>query len=190
VYVPLADGRVVALALATGDPIWERKLGGSAADVLALEDRLFVGSKDNFFYCLDSAKGKVKWRWRTGGDIAGAAVVDESRVYFLSLDNVLRALQRGNGVLQWQRPLPTRPSWAPLLMGDVLLVAGVSPDLRGYGTKDGQPVGDLAAGAELLAPPHYVAAGPGTDTTPMLVILSSDGQGARLAALKGKAPDK
>ncbi|MBE3134585.1 MAG: PQQ-like beta-propeller repeat protein, partial [Acidobacteria bacterium] len=46
-YFPLTDGRVVAVNLLTGAPVWERRLGGPPAQILVLEDRLFVGSADN-----------------------------------------------------------------------------------------------------------------------------------------------
>ena len=77
VYVPTDDGRVVALRVDTGAPVWERRLGGAPNDILALDDRLYVGSKDNFFYCLMADDGRVDWRWRTGGDVIGRPVADE-----------------------------------------------------------------------------------------------------------------
>ena len=92
VYVPVADGRIVALKVETGEPIWERRLGGPPNEILALENRLYAGSKDNFFYCLMTKDGRIDWRWRTGGDVIGTPIADEQRVYFVALDNVLRAL--------------------------------------------------------------------------------------------------
>ncbi len=59
-YVPLQDGRVVKLDLNTGGVRWERKLGGEASAILALDDRIFVGSADNRFYCLSPKDGRVR----------------------------------------------------------------------------------------------------------------------------------
>ena len=95
--MPVDDGRVVALQVESGEPVWERRLGGAPNDMLALDDRLYVGSADNFFYCLDADDGEVAWRWRTGADVIGAPVADDRRVYFVSLDNVLRALDLRRG---------------------------------------------------------------------------------------------
>ena len=53
VYAPAKDGRIIALRVDTGEPLWERRLGGAPSEMLALDDRLYVGSDDNFFYCLD-----------------------------------------------------------------------------------------------------------------------------------------
>ena len=78
VYVPLEDGRVVALEVSDGAQVWERRLGGPPNDMLALDDRIYVGSDDNFFYCLLASNGEVAWRWRTGGDVIGVPVVDDA----------------------------------------------------------------------------------------------------------------
>lgn len=172
VYVPLSDGRVVALALEDGKSVWEHKLGGAATDLLPLEDRLFVGSKDNFFYCLRTRDGSPEWRWRTGADIIGVPVVDEHNVYFVSLDNVLRALHRSNGVQQWKRPLPLRPNTGPVKVGDSLIVSGPGMSLPGFSLKDGTPTGQIALPTEPAAPPHlFERAAP---ALPSLVVCTQD----------------
>lgn len=156
VYLPLNDGRLVALALASGEPAWEHQLGDTPGPALVLEERLFVGSKDRFFYCLSTRDGDRKWRWRTGGHIVGAPVVDTERVYFTSLDNVLRALDRNNGSQQWKRGLPLRPSGGPLLVGRILFIAGIAAEVRAYRVDDGSPAGQFEVPMELAAPPQLM----------------------------------
>jgi outer membrane protein assembly factor BamB len=156
VYVPTEDGRVVALQVATGAPVWERRVGGAANEILVLEDRLYVGSKDNYLNCLMVKDGVVDWRWRTGGDVIGVPIADERRVYFVALDNMLRALHRTSGGQQWMRPLPLRPTAGPARAAGTILVAGVTPTLRGYSLKDGSPAGEFMAAGEIAAAPHVV----------------------------------
>ena len=158
VYVSLEDGRVVSHDLATGAVIWEETLGGTPGPVLALDDRIFVGSADKFFYCLDADRGKRKWRWRMGAGIIGEPVLDAQHVYFVALDNVLRALHRWNGSQRWKQGLPVRPSGAPLLAGSILYVAGVAAELHAYRADTGAPAGRFAAPAELGSPPQLVRA--------------------------------
>lgn len=188
-FVPLDDGRVVAFMLTTGTLAWERKLGGAAADILALEDRLFVGSRDNFFYCLDPATGKKKWAMRTGADVIGAPAVDRRQVFFVALDNVLRSLNRRDGHIEWQQPLPLRPPAGPLLLDDILLISGVSVNLRAFLIKTGAPAGDYAAPADLATPPHYADAVPGAGAAPLLILLLIDDSGtARFEAFTSELP--
>ena len=175
-YVSLDDGRLVALRLQTGDVVWTRRLPEQAAEILALDDRLFVGCSDNYFYNLATKDGGVTWRWRTGGDIVGAPVADLDRVYFVSLDNEFRALDRRSGALRWQRPLPIRPSTGPLQIGETMMVAGVAAELRGYHARDGTPAGEFAAKSPQGEALHF-AMPPDVVESPLaaLIILTRDG---------------
>ena len=179
-YVPLEDGRVVALDAETGEPVWEKRLGGAPSDVLVLEGRAYVGSRDNFFYCLNADSGEEIWRWQTGADVVGLAAADERRVYFVSLDNVLRALDRRNGAQRWKRLLPLRPVSGPLVVAETVIVTGIATG-RAYATRDGAPVGELPAG-EQAAPPR-LASTPGS-LMPTLFLLTRDiAKGATVTAV-------
>ena len=182
VYVPTVDARVVALRVDTGEPIWQHRLGGAANEILALDERLYLGSTDKFFYCLKTSDGREEWRWRTGGNAIGRPVVDERTVYFVSLDNVLRALNRNSGVQRWKSPLPLRPTSGPAKAGETIVVTGVAPMLRSYNAKDGRAAGDLPTSGEIAAPLHVF-----TDSTrplPVLILLTRDiVKGATLTAL-------
>jgi len=160
VYVPTDDGRIVALRVETGEPLWERRLGGPADEILAQVDRLFVGSEDNYFYSLMTKDGRVDWRWRTGGDVIGLPVADEHRVYFVALDNVLRALDRVSGGQHWMRPLPLRPMTGPVRSGSTIVVTGQAVPLHAYEANDGAvstAPGTIAPGAPAPAPPKSTA---------------------------------
>ena len=128
-------------------------------------DRLFVTSRDNQLHALEISDADADWRWRTGADLLGAPVLDERRVYFLGLDNVLRGHNRNNGTMQWRRTLPMRPFAGPILSGQMIIVAGVASELRAYSSADGSPIGEMIVkGSEneeilLAAPPHLTAQG-------------------------------
>jgi outer membrane protein assembly factor BamB len=182
VYVPTEDGRVVALRVDTGALLWDHRLGGAVSDILASDDRLFVGSNDNFFYCLKTEDGARDWPWRTGADIVGQPVVDDHAVYFVSLDNVLWALNRSNGNQRWKRPLPLRPTSGPLRVGQALVVPGFAAKLPAYKVDDGSPAGDIPLVGELAAPPHVVASPDGAAA--MVIVMTRDIiKGATVTAL-------
>lgn len=158
VYVSLADGRVLALQVESGDPLWERTLGGPLSEILALETRLYVGagSLDRYFYAIDTRSGRVEWRWRIGGALVGRPVLDDRHVYFVAFDNVLRALDRGHGALRWHAALPLRPTGAPILAGDIVLVTGVVPTLPTFLRRSGEPAGTATLPGDIAAGPHIV----------------------------------
>jgi outer membrane protein assembly factor BamB len=172
IYLPGTDSRVIALRVDTGAPRWERRLGGAANDILVSGDRLYVGSQDKYMYCLNAEDGIVEWRWRTGGPVIGVPVVDEHTAFFVSLDNVLRALNRSSGVQRWKIPLPLRPATGPLHAADALVVSGPAPMLRAYKVADGKSAGEFALPGELAAAPHLFM--PPDRAFPVLIALARD----------------
>jgi outer membrane protein assembly factor BamB len=173
VYLALHDGRVLALALDTGNPVWEAKLPAEGTTLDPRDDRLFVGASDRFFYCLSADRGKRKWRWRTGGTIVGTTVVAGDRVLFVSLDNVLRSLNRSDGHQRWKSAVPHRPTGGPFLIGPLLFVPGVSSALPAFTVADGKPAGSVALGGEVPGAAVVVPAGEGRPAR--LLVISGDG---------------
>jgi outer membrane protein assembly factor BamB len=172
IFVPTADGFVVALDAANGGVLWRRRLGGVGHDILEDHDRLFLGAQDRYFYCLNAKDGEVEWRWATGADAIGLPVVDDKTVYFVSLDNILRGLNRGSGVQRWKTPLSFRPIAGPLKYAETLVVAGTAPQLQANSTRDGKLLGRYTAPVELSAPPYLY-----TDRShvfPVLTTITSD----------------
>jgi len=157
VYLALEDGRIVKLALLTGEPQWEHKLPGRPGELLVLEDRIFVGCADKRFYCLNPKNGKERWHQRVGGRPVGRAAVDEKRVYYVALDNILWAYDRGSGVMKWRAELPVRASGGPTVIGNVVAVAAMALQINGYRAQTGVPAGTaVLPAADLAGPPQVL----------------------------------
>ena len=167
-----ARPEVTALDAATGAVLWSLAFNATLSGLAESANRVYVGSDDNFFYALNAASGRIDWKWRTGADVVGAAALDDEHVYFVSLDNLLRALDRRSGGQRWKRALPTRSVAGPLLIDGVLLVVGYSPELRGHLPATGAPVGRYGTDGEIAFQPTLASgAWPGADR---LVVVTLD----------------
>ena len=137
-------------------------------------NRVYAGSADNFFYSFSADRGRLDWRVRTGADVIGSAVSDERCVYFVSLDTLLRALDRRTGVQRWKRALPARPLSGPVVVGPLIVVPGLMSDVRAYRATTGELAGRAPLGIDLAAPPLVVES-----TIPQLnrfLVLTEDGR--------------
>jgi outer membrane protein assembly factor BamB len=171
-FVATADKQVVALNSDDGTLLWTRGLGGIGHDILAGDDRIFLGSQDRFFYCLNAKDGEFEWRWPTGADAIGLPAADDRTVYFVSLDNLLRALNRANGVQRWKSALPFRPISGPLKWSETLVVAGTEPSLQAFSTREGKSLGRYGVSTELSSLPYLFV--DSAKVFPVLVTISSD----------------
>jgi outer membrane protein assembly factor BamB len=129
-FVPYADGRLVARDLASGSIRWERRFGGEPGEPFVLGEDIFLGVTDKHFYCLEVASGEDRWRKRVGATVRGRAAADAERVYFAALDNMVHALDRGQGAVRWHKGVPFRPWSGPVAASGAVFIAGPGSELR------------------------------------------------------------
>jgi hypothetical protein len=161
VYLATANSRVVSVHLADGSIAWQRTLAGTLSEPAVGRDRVLIGSDTASLWALDSTSGDEKWKWVRrifGGDVIGAAVHDDV-VYVVSLDNVVRALDR-NGSLRWRQDIKTRPVFPPRAFFGTVAVVGLSPAVSTFlaaKDKQGMPVATWAppspSDVDLQGPP-------------------------------------
>jgi len=153
-YVPLDEGRLLALNLADGAERWTRfPAKGPLSEVLALPDTVFVGAADKCLYAYDSDDGHIDWGpFRLGAVVRGRPVSDGARVFVATMDNLVRAFDRRSGKLVWHEPLPYRPV-APAIAAETLVVPGATAEIRAFELKTGKPAGQIKAEQTLPVPP-------------------------------------
>jgi outer membrane protein assembly factor BamB len=165
-YVPLDDGRLLALDLRTGADRWKHtfarppasKTGSTApalSEVLAFADRVFVGSSDKWFYALNAADGDMAWRQRIGTTLRGRPAADASRIFVTAMDNVLRAFDRRSGSLLWHPSVPFRPTTGPVLIGTTVVVPGAAAEVRGFEAATGRPAGEFKLDEPMAISPAF-----------------------------------
>jgi outer membrane protein assembly factor BamB len=179
-FVALRDGRLVALDVATGTATWSTALNQEVTGLLALADQLLVGTRANRLHSVSLDRGRIRWSQKAGADVIGSPAVDESSIYYVAFDNVLYALNRGNGNIRWRRNLPSRPVGGALRVEDVLLVPFSTNDIGAYLASTGAPSFTIQALGELGGAPFVRESA--RPTAPRLIALSREG------ALQGFAP--
>ena len=151
-YLVTNGSRAMSVNLSDGLLRWERTLDGELSEPAVDRDRVFIGSTTKSFWSLDARTGRDKgWKWTGqifGGTIVGAAV-HGNNVYVVSWDNIVRALNRGDGAQRWKEPV-TRPLFPPRILNGIVAVVGVSPTLSTFRADNGSPVSTWSFPSELL----------------------------------------
>jgi outer membrane protein assembly factor BamB len=162
VFVALADGRLMRLALATGDTQWTIWLDGAAGSPLAASDRVYVSVGSGGFLAFAQATGQFVWRYPFRASTIGAAVSDTTHVYVAVLDNTVQALDRHVGNQRWQTQLGARPADGPIVAGDQILIPSSTGEIGVSRSRDGKMLGHIPAPAATDGlpgtTPHLVAA--------------------------------
>ncbi len=118
---------------------------------VAAGERVYFGSADRMFYCLDASTGKVKWKRKLQGAllyppiVAGrriAVVASNSTIYFLSA--------RGGSILSWEA-IPSRIVFEPVRAGSSLLVSPAADRLFVFDLRTGERIGQHLTSGTLVA---------------------------------------
>ena len=101
------DGRLYALDIYTGTPRWVSiPLGGGTEGISSpavIDNRVFVGTLDGFFYCLNATNGEILWEQPVGAPILSSPAVADGMVFFgtEAPSNRLYALDEFTGDFIW-----------------------------------------------------------------------------------------
>lgn len=173
-FLPLADNRLVSVALNSGETYWERTFGAEITALLALDDQLIVGTAAKDVFSVELQRGRDRWHWRLGGDMAGVPAADDKRIYIAARDNVLRAVDRNSGNLRWHEGLSSRPAGGPLRIADALLMPLVSNQIIGFDPATGKETVTASTAGEIGLQPHVRREV--RRTLPQLITVSREGQ--------------
>lgn len=129
---------------------------GAIREAVAVEGRrVFFGSSDKFMSCADWTRGKMQWKMKSGGEIAAPMVLGEKNLYFTAGNNVLYCLNKANGTVKWWRKIPSQTSFAPVIIGDKVVVSSDSPRLTGFNKETGETAGQFTAPEEITSNPVW-----------------------------------
>ena len=149
----VTEGARVVLFSRDGLRQWVRELPGPLAPPAWVGNVLVVSSTNSrTLWGLGARNGKISWKWTLGGVPVGVGAGLED-AYVTALDNVLRALRRGNGHQRWHTDLGTRALQPPVGLDGAVFVAGYSPTLTLFDGKTGKPIGSYDDPGKILGPP-------------------------------------
>ena len=103
---------------------------------------LYFGSYDEYFYCFNLDKNKIKWRVKAGGKVDTYPLIYQNYVLFTAWNNVLFCLNNKNGTVLWWNQLPARCLYRMELVGNQLLVPSLSSILECFDIHTGKILGN------------------------------------------------
>jgi outer membrane protein assembly factor BamB len=176
-----ADGRLLALD-PKGKPVWEfAATGAITADPTVADGRLYFGTENRFFYCLNASTGKKSWARRIQGAPLHPALVHGRRLAVPASNSVVYFLSGGGGsILSWEA-VSSRVVHDLAAAGPVILVSSGGSSLEALDLETGKPLGEHLASGPLAAGALWVS--------PFVVLVMGDEESGRqrLVFLRARA---
>lgn len=138
------DG-IVAYRRNSGHEVWSQKFkngveGGAAAD----EDRLYFGSNNGQFYCVDINTGKILWTFALNSESLAYPLVDGPNVYTVSGNNTLYAFDKVTGKSIWVKTnaaksnMAVRGQTAPVIESGILYLGFSDGNFSAFNSENGR----------------------------------------------------
>ncbi|MBX3171739.1 MAG: PQQ-binding-like beta-propeller repeat protein [Candidatus Eremiobacteraeota bacterium] len=117
-------GAVVALRGADGERRWRRQLPDSVNTSLLLnQERVLLGCRDGFVYCLSQLDGQILWKAPCGVPVLSSLVLQDQQLLVAGGDGHLHALELETGQELWRYLISDVPCEAsPMLNGNHLFL--------------------------------------------------------------------
>jgi outer membrane protein assembly factor BamB len=134
VYTGIDDGFAYCLNADTGSQIWKTSVTSKTtltslnmgpqtrSSPKVVDGKVYVGSIDNNFYCLDAATGAKVWAFNSGGAILCSPAVVDGAVYFYAnkpgANATFYKLNAGSGAIIWALDMPYLRTTTSKLQGE------------------------------------------------------------------------
>ncbi len=116
------DFCMYAFSFDSGKELWKFKTGASIfSDAAASEDKIYFGSDDKNYYCLDTA-GNLVWKKDLKTKFLSSATFFEDLVIISGIDGNVYGLDKNNGDIKWTFTTKGAITASPLLHQDKIFI--------------------------------------------------------------------
>ena len=126
-YFATLTEQVVALKLASGEPVWTFEAGSAVkgffatSTPLVAESRVFFGGIDGTLHALNRETGEKVWSRSLGERVSTALIAIDGKILAGTADNKLHLLEPATGKIVATRDLPGLPFGRPVVDGGVVV---------------------------------------------------------------------
>ncbi len=164
---------------------WKFKTGGYVDSSPAIQDgKVYFGSWDHNFYCIDENTGELVWKFETGDCVDSSPEVSDGKVYFGSWDRNIYCLDAGTGKELWRFEMEAsnfddHRQASPVVSDGVVYMGGFNGFLYALDALTGRLIWTFKTGGPLRSRPlvlsGFLRLTVGGKSFPEIIAASCDG---------------
>ena len=151
-----------------GNSLWLfklKKFTSTQASPIIADGKIFFGTFEDEFFCVDAKSGKQVWKTKIGGFVYSTAAVSKDFIYFGCGDNNVYCLNAKTGAVVWKFQTGGYIFSSPAIWGDRLFIGSYDKKLYCLETKTGKEVWSFETEGKIFSSPavsgKYVVFGSG-----------------------------
>jgi outer membrane protein assembly factor BamB len=159
VYLPLDDGRVVALEAQNGQLRWETQPGGKiTSPLIANDEQIFISSRletesgsEGALRVINKRSGLTDWTKKLNRSFSNPLSLIDQTIYGASEDNNFYSLNSKSGDINWSIPLGSIAKGKPLITDEEIFIGTESGVLYSLANNNGEEFWQFQAQGALRA---------------------------------------
>lgn len=161
IYMGFSDGSFYAFNAFNGEIVWQRILTGEEkfvdvdATPIVSGGMIWVGSSNGLVYALNDKNGETLWKRQYEG--IRSMTADSERLYIASFSGKVFALERSNGLKEWEYPVKTGTPMDLSVVEDQLIFGTSEDYVYSINIENGSEIWRYASGSGVLSQPIFDA---------------------------------
>ena len=161
-YTGSMDGTLLAVEVATGDPVWEfSSLQGEArerafyGDPVVVDEVIYAAAYDGFLYAISSVDGSKMWETQVGpasDHLVGGPGYSDGVLVVGSSDGSVYAFESAGGTELWNFPTDSMVWTTPLVSEGVVYFGSMDKHVYAVSLSEGREVWKTKVGGAVIAP--------------------------------------
>ncbi|GAB4371494.1 MAG: hypothetical protein Kow0042_14250 [Calditrichia bacterium] len=119
------------------DKLWESKLPDLNTSPLLIEDRIYIGSNQGQFFCLNKKNGETIWTYQKAGQIFGNPAAVNGKIYLANVKGGLMCLNADTGKELWKTQLKENIYAGPTVTRDRVFIGSTAGIMYGVDARSG-----------------------------------------------------
>jgi eukaryotic-like serine/threonine-protein kinase len=143
------DWNMYSFDTASGKELWKFKTGGAIfCDVSVNEGKLYFGSDDKNFYCLDTS-GNLVWKKNLNTKFLSSSTFSGNMVITAAVDGNVYSLDKENGNVIWTFATKGTICASPLLQGNKIFIGSYDKNFYCLNASDGKKLWSYETGGRI-----------------------------------------
>ncbi|MBI4853889.1 MAG: PQQ-like beta-propeller repeat protein [Acidobacteria bacterium] len=159
VYLPLDDGRVIALEAQTGQLRWETQPGGKiVSPLIANDEQIYISSRletetgsEGVLRVINKRSGLTSWTKKFTQAFSNPLTLIDQTIYGASLDNNFYSLDSKSGNINWSISLGSVAKAKPLVTDEEIFIGTEAGLIYSLSRNDGKEIWQFQAQGPLRA---------------------------------------
>jgi outer membrane protein assembly factor BamB len=135
--------------------VWTNQNIKDAKEIIYINDRLIVLTKDNRIVSLNEKTLNIDWSFKTYSEITSKLTFNDNMLFFGTYEGKIFCIDWFTGIEKWSYPVFGSIFTSPLIIGNSVIFGSLNGKLYSFDKKNGAKIWEYNSGCSIESSPAY-----------------------------------